>query len=138
MAYVAEKDLACWAEIREFPIIPCTLCGSQENLQRKQVGNMLRDWEKKFPGRLENMASALQNVVPSHLLDRKLHPFQTLRATGVADADGDKAFDDEPLPEPIVPQRARVDDGDGGAGADQPRPAGNEAARRAVIPIAVS
>jgi tRNA 2-thiocytidine biosynthesis protein TtcA len=138
MAYVAEKDLARWAEIREFPIIPCTLCGNQENLQRKQVGNMLREWEKKFPGRLENMASALQNVVPSHLLDRKLHPFQTLRATGLADADGDKAFDDEPLPEPVAPRHPLAEDGKGEADADQSRPAGNEAVRRAVIPIAVS
>jgi tRNA 2-thiocytidine biosynthesis protein TtcA len=77
-------------------------------------------------------------VVPSHLLDRKLHPFQTLRATGLADADGDKAFDDEPLPEPIAPQRSTADDDEDGADADQPRPAGNEAARRAVIPIAIS
>ena len=135
MAYVAEKDLARWAEIREFPIIPCTLCGSQENLQRKQVGNMLREWDQKFPGRLENMFSALQNVVPSHLMDRALHPFQTLRATGVPDEDGDKAFDDEPLP---VPQRPLTEDSDPGEAGQAPRPAGNETARRAVIPIAVS
>ena len=55
MAYVAERDLIRWADHRQFPIIPCTLCGSQENLQRKQVGNMLREWEKKYPGRLDNM-----------------------------------------------------------------------------------
>ena len=55
LAYVAEKDLVRWAEHRQFPIIPCTLCGSQENLQRKQVGAMLREWEKKYPGRLDNM-----------------------------------------------------------------------------------
>ena len=135
MAYVAEKDLARWADLQAFPIIPCSLCGNQENLQRKQVGNMLREWDKKFPGRLGNMASALQNVVPSHLMDRALHPFQTLRATGVADADGDKAFDDEPLPEPIAPPRLAAEDGED---APAPRPAGNEAPRRAVIPIAVT
>jgi tRNA 2-thiocytidine biosynthesis protein TtcA len=98
MAYVAEKDLVRWAELRQFPIIPCTLCGSQENLQRKQVGNLLKEWDKKYPGRIENMFSALQNVVPSHLLDTRLHPFSTLQATGEASEDGDKAFDDEPLP----------------------------------------
>lgn len=98
MAYVAENDLTRWAQVREFPIIPCTLCGSQENLQRKQVGAMLKEWERKFPGRVENMFTALQNVVPSHLMDRQLHAFETLRATGVPDADGDKAFDEDPLP----------------------------------------
>ena len=121
LAYVAEKDLTRWAEVRQFPIIPCTLCGSQENLQRKQVGNLLREWEKKYPGRVENMASAMQNVVPSHLLDRELFPFQTLRATGVPDEDGDKAFDDEPLPGPA---------------ATAPLPAaGNPPLGRSVIPI---
>jgi predicted small secreted protein len=93
LAYVAEKDLVRWAQHREFPIIPCTLCGSQENLQRKQVGEMLREWEKKHPGRVENMFTALQNVVPSHLLDGTRHDFKGLKATGVADDDGDKAFD---------------------------------------------
>jgi len=93
LAYVAEKDLVRWAQHREFPIIPCTLCGSQENLQRKQVGEMLREWDRKFPGRLENMFNAMQNVVPSHLLDGTLHDFKGLKATGVADEDGDKAFD---------------------------------------------
>src|SRR6476469_1137109 len=95
LAFVAEHDLVRWAAHRQFPIIPCTLCGSQENLQRKQVGAMLREWEKKHPGRLENMAHALQNVVPSHLADGTLFDFGGLKATGVADADGDKAFDAE-------------------------------------------
>lgn len=95
MAYVAEKDLSRWAEVQQFPIIPCTLCGSQENLQRKQVGNLLREWESKYPGRVENMFSALQNVVPSHLMDRQLFPFGALEATGVPDPEGDKAFDTE-------------------------------------------
>jgi tRNA 2-thiocytidine biosynthesis protein TtcA len=70
LAYVAEKDLIRWAEHRKFPIIPCNLCGSQENLQRKQMGIMLREWEKKFPGRVDNMFTALSNIVPSHLMDR--------------------------------------------------------------------
>jgi tRNA 2-thiocytidine biosynthesis protein TtcA len=98
LAYVAEKDLVRWAQVREFPIIPCTLCGSQENLQRKQVGNMLKEWDKQHPGRLDNMARALQTVVPSHLMDRALFPFETLVPTGVASEDGDKAFDAEDLP----------------------------------------
>lgn len=95
LAFVSEKDTARWAEHRSFPIIPCNLCGSQENLQRKQVGEMLRDWEKRFPGRIETMFSSLQNVVPSHLLDAGLYDFANARATGVADANGDKAFDAE-------------------------------------------
>jgi tRNA 2-thiocytidine biosynthesis protein TtcA len=126
MAYVAEKDLARWAEVKQFPIIPCTLCGSQENLQRKQVGNLLREWEQKFPGRIENMFNALQNVVPSHLMDRGLHPFATLKPTGVPDADGDKAFDPEPLP-PAAPSSALSSATDAG---------GNPAPARAVIPLA--
>ena len=95
LAYVAEADLARWAAHRQFPIIPCTLCGSQDGLQRQVVGDMLREWDKRFPGRLENMFTALQNVVPSHLMDRQLHDFAAVRATGQADPQGDKAFDPE-------------------------------------------
>ena len=98
LANVAEKDLIRWAQHREFPIIPCTLCGSQENLQRKQVAEMLREWERKHPGRIENMFTALQNVVPSHLLDGTRHDFKGLKATGVADDEGDKAFDAPDFP----------------------------------------
>ncbi|GIX22783.1 MULTISPECIES: tRNA 2-thiocytidine(32) synthetase TtcA [Caldimonas] len=95
LAYVPEHDLAAWAEHRQFPIIPCDLCGSQDNLQRKQVGAMLREWQKKYPGRIENMFSALQTVVPSHLMDRNLYPFAGLQASGVPEAGGDKAFDED-------------------------------------------
>ena len=95
LAYVAEKDLTRWAAHRAFPIIPCTLCGSQENLQRKQIGNMLREWEKQYPGRTETMFTALQNVVPSHLMDANRFDFKNVRTTGKADEDGDKAFDSE-------------------------------------------
>jgi tRNA 2-thiocytidine biosynthesis protein TtcA len=76
-----------------FPIIPCTLCGSQEHLQRKQVTAMLREWERRFPGRLDSIFSALATVTPSHLMDRHLFDFGTVRATGKAVADGDTAFD---------------------------------------------
>ncbi len=95
LAYVAETDLEHWAEHRQFPIIPCTLCGSQDNLQRVQIKQMLREWDKRHPGRVENVFSAMQNVVPSHLADRKLFPFTELEATGVADANGDRAFDED-------------------------------------------
>ncbi|MGL4809661.1 MAG: tRNA 2-thiocytidine(32) synthetase TtcA, partial [Giesbergeria sp.] len=100
LAFVAEKDTTQWAKVRQFPIIPCNLCGSQENLQRKQVSEMLREWQKKYPGRVENMANALQNVVPSHLLDGTLYDFVNAQATGVASEDGDKAFDEEEFPAP--------------------------------------
>ncbi len=95
LAYAAEKDLVRWAGLRQFPIIPCTLCGSQENLQRQQVAALLQEWEKKHPGRIESMFSALQNVVPSHLLDGALHDFKTIQTTGIASANGDTAFDPE-------------------------------------------
>jgi tRNA 2-thiocytidine biosynthesis protein TtcA len=95
LAYVAETDLERWAEHRQFPIIPCTLCGSQDNLQRVQTRRMIRDWEQQYPGRTDNMLRAMGHVVPSHLMDRKLHPFTTLKASGQADASGDKAFDDD-------------------------------------------
>jgi tRNA 2-thiocytidine biosynthesis protein TtcA len=95
LAYARETDLERWAAHRQFPIIPCTLCGSQENLQRVQTKQMLRDWDRRFPGRIDNMFNAMANVVPSHLMDRNLYPFTTLKATGVADAAGDRAFDED-------------------------------------------
>ena len=103
LAYVAEKDLVRWAAYRQFPIIPCTLCGSQDGLQRQVVGEMLREWEKKFPGRIENMFAALQNVVPSHLLDHSKFDFKNLVATGEAFEDGDTAFDREEFPTASLP-----------------------------------
>lgn len=106
LAYVDERDLVAWAEHRQFPIIPCNLCGSQENLQRKQVGEMLREWQRRHPGRIETLFTALQNVVPSHLMDATLHDFQHLKPTGVADALGDKAFDEEHFPLPISVRRS--------------------------------
>jgi tRNA 2-thiocytidine biosynthesis protein TtcA len=93
LAYVAEADLERWAAHRQFPIIPCTLCGSQDDLQRAQIKAMIGGWERQYPGRIDNMLRAMAHVVPSHLMDPKLHPFATLRASGVADPAGDKAFD---------------------------------------------
>ena len=95
LAYVAEPDLERWAEHRQFPIIPCTLCGSQDNLQRVQVKKMIREWEKQYPGRIENMFSAMGNITLSHMMDRNLYPFATIKPTGVADPGGDKAFDED-------------------------------------------
>ena len=96
LAYVREADTERYAELKQFPIIPCDLCGSQENLQRKQIKGMLREWEKKFPGRVENIFSSLSTVIPSHLMDRSMFDFAGLKATGIASADGDIAFDEEP------------------------------------------
>jgi tRNA 2-thiocytidine biosynthesis protein TtcA len=96
LSYVKENDLERWAQMRQFPIIPCDLCGSQDNLQRQQIKDLLRDWDKRFPGRVENCFSALGHVVPSHLMDKQHYAFESLRATGVADANGDTAFDAEP------------------------------------------
>ncbi|MEO5764735.1 MAG: tRNA 2-thiocytidine(32) synthetase TtcA [Casimicrobiaceae bacterium] len=93
LAYVRERDLARYAEAMAFPLIPCTLCGSQENLQRRQVSTMLREWERRFPGRLDSIFGALGNVAPTHLLDRRLQDFAAVRATGSPDVDGDLAFD---------------------------------------------
>ena len=95
LAYVAETDLERWAAHRAFPIIPCTLCGSQQNLQRVQIKQMLREWERKFPGRVDNMFTAMGNIVPSHMMDRNLYPFTTLQSNGIVNPDGDRAFDED-------------------------------------------
>ncbi|MGZ5214892.1 MAG: tRNA 2-thiocytidine(32) synthetase TtcA [Caldimonas sp.] len=93
LAYVAEADLARWAAHRAFPIIPCNLCGSQSHLQRVQVGQMLRDWEREQPGRIDRIFRAMSHVVPSHLMDRNLYPFISLQPDGACNAGGDRAFD---------------------------------------------
>jgi tRNA 2-thiocytidine biosynthesis protein TtcA len=103
LAYVSELELERYAEVKQFPIIPCDLCGSQDTLQRKQVKAMLREWEKRFPGRTESMFRAMQHVVPSHLADQRLFDFLGLRATGEPNADGDTAFDRESPPTAVIP-----------------------------------
>jgi len=95
LAYCSEKDMEAWAEVQQFPIIPCNLCGSQENLQRQVVKEMLNDWDKRFPGRIKNMFASLGRVTPSHLLDHKLFDFKNLKTTGIPDAEGDVVFDQE-------------------------------------------
>lgn len=97
LAYCREKDLARYAAMREFPIIPCNLCGSQPNLQRQLVKEMLQDWDRRFPGRIETMFRSLQNVVPSHLADRKLFNFNEL---SLGAHEGDRLFDREEFPTP--------------------------------------
>ena len=109
LAYVAESDLQRWAAHRQYPIIPCSLCGSQDDLQRARIKAMVHDWERQYPGRTDSMLRAMGHVVPSHLMDGKLHPFGTLRASGVADADGDKAFDaDDACGAPLSVRRVRA------------------------------
>jgi len=76
MAYAREQDIEEYSQLKGFPIIPCNLCGSQDNLQRQHIKAMLRDWEKNHPGRIESMTKSLQNVVPSHLMDTRLHNFK--------------------------------------------------------------
>jgi tRNA 2-thiocytidine biosynthesis protein TtcA len=96
LAYVKESDLERYAAWQQFPIIPCNLCGSQDHLKRKEVKRMLLEWEKRYPGRVETVFNSLKHVVPSHLMDPGMYDFKGLKATGVADALGDLAFDEEP------------------------------------------
>ncbi|MBU1293569.1 MAG: tRNA 2-thiocytidine(32) synthetase TtcA [Gammaproteobacteria bacterium] len=84
LAYCKEEDIEAFSVMKEYPIIPCNLCGSQENLQRQVVKDMLQKWEKEFPGRTETMFSAIQNVVPSHLADTKLFDFKGLKQSPAA------------------------------------------------------
>lgn len=97
LAYCSERDLARYANAMNFPIIPCSLCGSQENAQRQQIKAMLNDWDARFPGRIMSLATALANVVPSHLQDPKLFDFKGLKR---GEAGGDLAFDDDGQPPP--------------------------------------
>jgi tRNA 2-thiocytidine biosynthesis protein TtcA len=108
LAYVAEDDLSRWAEHRQFPIIPCTLCGSQDNLQRVQVKKMIREWERQYPGRIDNMFHAMGHITPSHMMDRNLYPFTTLQPTGRADPGGDRAFDDDEVCVPPSSTKTQV------------------------------
>lgn len=87
LAYCSERDIAKYSALRGFPIIPCNLCGSQENLQRRRIKAMLAEWEREQPGRTETMFSALQNVSPSQLADRKLFDFSGLDGEPIRDAD---------------------------------------------------
>lgn len=102
LAYCVESDISKFATLKEFPIIPCNLCGSQENLQRQAVKAMLNDWSERFPGRIESMFTAMQNVVPSHLADHSLFDFKNIQAGDLIDG-GDTAFDQEVKPATQAP-----------------------------------
>ena len=93
LAYCKEKDLEAYADAEEFPIIPCNLCGSQKNLQRQVIKDMMQEWDKKFPGRLETMFTAIRNVQPSHLVDNVLYDFQGLRIDNENMADSAAVID---------------------------------------------
>lgn len=97
LAYCSEADIARFARGMEFPIIPCNLCGSQENLQRQKIKEMMADWDRRYPGRTEAVFTAIQNVVPSHLADRSLFDFAGLTVDTVVE-EGDIAFDPPSLP----------------------------------------
>lgn len=101
LAYCKEKDIAKYADIKQFPIIPCNLCGSQPNLQRQVIKEMLNEWDKKFPGRIETMFRATQNITLSHLCDTHLFDFKGIKKGDIDENGGDLAFDREELP-PIV------------------------------------
>lgn len=101
LAYCREKDIIKYANARDYPVIPCNLCGSQPNLQRQAIKQMLNTWDKQFPGRIETMFTAMQNVVPSHLADHQLFDFKSInRDSGVING-GDIGFDREEMP--VVP-----------------------------------
>jgi tRNA 2-thiocytidine biosynthesis protein TtcA len=97
LAYCAESEIAKFARGMEFPIIPCNLCGSQENLQRQKIREMMQDWDKRFPGRSEAALTALQNVVPSHLADNRLFDFSNLTLNTPVE-EGDIVFDEAEMP----------------------------------------
>lgn len=93
LAFCAENDISHYSRIQQYPIIPCNLCGSQENLQRKQIKMMLQDWHERYPTRIASMAKSLQQVIPSHLCDSDLFPFTEIEANGMKNDNGDTAFD---------------------------------------------
>ena len=97
LAYCKESDIAKFAKQKAFPIIPCNLCGSQENLQRKHIKQMLKDWENQFPGRLENIFRSISNIAPSHLMDPGLFPFKSLTNQLQINAEEETLFDEPTL-----------------------------------------
>lgn len=92
LAYCAEKDIAYFARAMKFPIIPCNLCGSQENLQRQNIKEMLASWERQYPGRTQSIFTAMQNIKPSHLMDSNLFNFKNINMENFL-GEGDMAFD---------------------------------------------
>lgn len=93
LTYCAEKDIASFARTMKFPIIPCNLCGAQENLQRQNIKEMLATWERQYPGRNQSIFTAMQNIKSSHLIDRKLFDFNNINVADIVN-EGDTAFDE--------------------------------------------
>lgn len=93
LTYCAEKDIASFARTMKFPIIPCNLCGAQENLQRQNIKEMLATWERQYPGRNQSIFTAMQNVKSSHLIDKKLFDFNNINVADIVN-EGDTAFDE--------------------------------------------
>jgi tRNA 2-thiocytidine biosynthesis protein TtcA len=111
LACCAEEDIARYARGMNFPIIPCNLCGAQDNLQRQKIRVMMQEWDRRFPGRTESVFTALQNVVPSHLADNALFDFQGLTQTDAPGMAEDALFDAPDLPlasVPVFPLPVRV------------------------------
>jgi len=100
LAFCKESELIQYSEFKQFPIIPCNLCGSQPNMQRQNIKAMLNDWHKQFPGRIESMFTAMQNVVPSHLCDSNLFDFANIDSNSGIINGGDTAFDEVPVEKP--------------------------------------
>lgn len=109
LAYCNEADIDNYSRQMDFPIIPCNLCGSQENLQRKNIKMMLQDWQKRFPGRIESMAKSLQNVVPSHLADKSLFDFNAMSVVSQSQVEGDTAFDQPQLSKQSISESLETD-----------------------------
>jgi len=108
LAYCKEKDIAVYAETAAFPIIPCNLCGSQPNLQRQVIKEMLQQWDKRFPGRLETMFRSIQNVQLSHLADTTCFDFEGLKTQQTPFINGDTAFDEETFDQPFEAMMASL------------------------------
>ncbi|WP_448549977.1 tRNA 2-thiocytidine(32) synthetase TtcA [Thalassotalea fusca] len=108
LAFCKEPELVQYAKLKQFPIIPCNLCGSQPNLQRQNIKQLLQTWDRDFPGRIESMFTAMQNVVPSHLCDSELFDFKAITKDSAIVAGGDLAFDQESFKEskPATPVTA--------------------------------
>ncbi|PKH87317.1 tRNA 2-thiocytidine(32) synthetase TtcA [Colwellia sp. Bg11-28] len=100
LAFCKESELIQYSELKHFPIIPCNLCGSQPNMQRQNIKRMLNDWHDQFPGRIESMFTAMQNVVPSHLCDSNLFDFKSINSTSGIINGGDTAFDEVAIEAP--------------------------------------
>ncbi len=111
LAFCKESELIQYSELKQFPIIPCNLCGSQPNMQRQNIKRMLNEWHVQFPGRIESMFTAMQNVVPSHLCDSNLFDFKSINSTSGIINGGDTAFDEVAIeaPQDLTPKSKHND-----------------------------